>query len=179
MSYCVKCGKQIDYDAKFCKECEPKEFNEALVANENQAQNLTVNPIVEHKENPKPNKQRAHNAGFGLALTTVVMVPFALIMYASYYSEMYDLLKYLIVGAGYFSIGDFIVSCVNVVALIVVFVVGLIMTVKANRAQGEIIKNGGVRHTATFVLSMVGRILSIFALVIAGETLFSLIKLIG
>ncbi|MBE5733226.1 MAG: hypothetical protein E7353_09420 [Clostridiales bacterium] len=182
--YCIKCGKQIDYDAKICKECEAKEvaeaqtITEANVATENQTQNVIITPQVEPKEKRSQKNQRAHNAGFGLALASVVMVPIALIMFAIYYSETYNCVESLYLGKDSSLVGDLIINYINVVAIIIAFIMGIVMTSKAYREQGEIVKNGGVRHTATFVLATVGRVLSIFALVIVGETLLSLIKLI-
>ncbi len=176
--YCVKCGKQIDYNAKLCKECEANE----TVGNQNA--NVAINPacivkptpIKEEKATQQPNSKPV---GFNLALASVIMVPFALIMFAIYFNDMYYCLDNILYwGNASFVTGDLIFSSVNVVAIIVACVMGLVMTSKAHREQDNIVKNGGVRHKATFVMSIVGKVVSILALVIIGESLLSLIKLI-
>ncbi len=168
--YCVKCGKYIEYDSRFCKECEESEKAKIVI------QPIETKPVQYEKKVECENKT-VKKDGFGLALTSVIMVPFLLILASINCSDIsYSIQLILADGIASSLIFDIAISSVNVVATIVGGIISLLLTSKALRLQNNVIQNGGLKHTATYVLTIVGRVLSICALVIIGEMVFDIIR---
>lgn len=81
--YCQKCGKQIDYDATICKECEQAERdfkaeseNHQQFASAPSEENLPKAPNLDYSNNSRPAEEQPQGSrkeGLGGAITGVIL----------------------------------------------------------------------------------------------------------
>ena len=164
--YCRKCGKQMDYDAPVCKECE-------------EMANFFGNgaPIAPTPEKPAPVGSRME--GFGKALTStiigvvsfiVVLIAMVLItaaitedaVYDSYYGYYYS-----------YSNASSMVGVCTALSLICcgAVVVALIFGIQSIKCFIAAKRSGAVKPIATLILGIVGVVMSALTFLYALLTL--------
>jgi hypothetical protein len=180
--YCRKCGKYIEYDSLECRECEAKA---------NEIHNVVSNVYHQEMGYQMPLKERNNQAnstpsprmlGFKGALMSAILPAISMILSVS-------ALFFFLAQTPKNTEGKFIYEsgvellCVRsiifqVVAL-AISIVAIVLSTKAIRLVGRVVKEGGVRPIATQVLGIVGRVVGICMTVVVVIYLFSQIALTG
>lgn len=156
--YCRKCGKQIDYDARVCKECEETEAffgpdtpekQQPPVQQKQPAQ--PINPYapqppyyyVPQQSMPQPMPMQGSNKkGFGVALTAVILGGVA---------EFLSAIAAELVATGYMVMALLALGCA---------IPALILGIKSIKLFFSEKKAGNVKPIPTFVMGLIGTILS-------------------
>ena len=158
--YCRKCGKQIDYDAEFCKDCqemesffaEPKEYSP-------QWQTMAQAPVQPALEGNK-------KEGFGKALTStilggiayfIIMIAYGIILAAA--EEISD------GGYNYYETHEELMFAVGVAVVfmlisLAVAIPSLILGIKSIKCFFRQKRAGKVKPVPTLVLGIVGTVMS-------------------
>lgn len=172
--FCVKCGKKIDYDSRFCKECEAE-------ASAEKTDVIIYEKKPEPQPEPKPvvvnQAKESDKSGFNLALTAIIMAPIVWIMGLAYFSSVQYNIEELLLIFKSEVVFDLVVNSIHVLACIAASIVVLVLSAKAQKKQEEVVQNGGVSHNATIVLAIIARVFAIIALVCYGNILIDTIRL--
>ena len=159
--YCRKCGKQIDYDAPICKECEETEIYFGNPETDTQ-------PIAETKFEEKPAPQGSRKEGFGGALTATILgsISFIISIIAmSLASVAIELsLYYDVTGLVIFTIVFTVISLGCAIPSMILGIKGIRCFIKAKN-------QGKIKPVATLVLGIVGLVSSAMTILYALLTL--------
>ena len=86
--YCSKCGKEIDYEAEYCKECQKVNEYYEKMADKIELTDEECREALEKEEKAKTAVMGSRKKGFGVALTSTISsaVSYILGLVAFYYS---------------------------------------------------------------------------------------------
>ena len=152
--YCRKCGKQIDYDAHLCKECQEEVINASLVEKETVVKAPEKVVVVQ-----KPASVGSRMEGFGGALTSTILGVVAFILayvaliflIAGFNGGYYDGLEGGVYFSGIFSVGVFFM-----ILALVLGIVSLVLGIKAIKRFRRQSREGKVKPIATLILGIAG-----------------------
>lgn len=149
--FCTRCGKEIDYDASICRECEAELIKEAGMTSATAQQEIAAQPV--ELEQPKGSRKE----GFGGALAATILG------WLGYFVSCINL------GVTLGALGELsvaydpeiaavfagIIWVINVVCL-GLSVPGLILGIKSMKCFFRAKNEGRVKPIATLILGIVG-----------------------
>ena len=167
--YCRKCGKQINYDAPYCKECEETEkfFNaKKPISTPKDIPTITATPEQRSKE-------KMMFFGKALASTIVGTIAFILgILALSYITMVYDAEMYI----SSYRLDDWTTSCITCSFLALGGAIpGLILGISSVKCFCTAKKDGREKPIATLVCGLVGLVSSALTLIYISLSFFMLI----
>lgn len=132
--YCRKCGKEINYDAEMCVECQE---NEELfrVEGETQAQESVLDFTV-----PTTQDKGSRMTGFGLALAGAIVSEFAI---------LFSYLMFVVMSVG--SMGGVLLMPFSAATSIFSLVAGL----KSLKTSKNCVNEGKVKPIPTFIMGII------------------------
>ena len=177
--YCRKCGKYIDYNGDFCKECLEKEnpfaeevetvvFADPAQNNASHNDGQSVNNTTANTYNagvaPAPNPQANTNRKLGLKVAIIaVVLAFVAEFFSGLGSGFYSAAQEALVGGSLMPEEQvsvaFVMCLLSVGAYIVTLglsIPSLIMSIKSIITFRKASQNGGVKPIATLILGIVG-----------------------
>ena len=201
--YCRKCGKQIDYDEPYCKECQ--EMDALFITEEEQAAKdaQKAETMIKTEETAasepeiffaEPQVQAEtlvvkgdRKVGFGKALTSTILAAvayFAVVIAIGLLGgeAIYDFEYYISLDAGYPELiypvgGDFVAVLVCLGVAIGLAIPALIMGIQSMKCFFRQKRAGKAKPVATLVLGIVGMALSAITLFCAVLLLLTLLAL--
>lgn len=171
--YCRKCGKQIDYDAEICVECQENEelftrTDESVVS-----ESAPENEYVEQQScAPEKEENGSRMFGFGLALAAVIVAQFATGFISGMFGSITEISESL---AGEWLI-VLLVLCPIAIGM---SVFTLIAGIKSVKRYANCCNQGKVKPIPTLVLGIAAIVLSGLNFLILSIAPFTLIALLA
>ncbi len=182
--YCRKCGKFIEYDGEFCKDCiatnNPFEEDKEIVYNIADKQEkrdivfesakTTENEIVGNASSNSDRVNKSRMFGFGKALTSLILAVVAISISEIASTLLFNAMLYLEDYEVADPIYAFWTDCIMVFVLAVIIlglsIPSIVLASKSIRAFIRVKHSGGVPPIVTLVLGIIGLALAVIAVLL-------------